>query len=491
MMHMVQSLLKYLLELRETFSSSFSDRIYPETFFEEINEQCRIFFVPYSPVLFVVWLPYLHLDTLILPNEPLVIALRLGLTAITIMAWIIRFLWQHPQRHYIVVNAMIYYLIIATGIITGLAKAHPSYVGGYCFVIIVISALPLRLLHLFTGLGISLAAFASLCWYFGVSFAEPSLQYSLQDLIGAVVVNIVLSSGWLVLRRNSFQKGRALQELNERISRQQDALEEQNQTLERTTTLLEQANLYLGDANEELGASNQTLQQLNLEKTELMAIVSHDLKNPITVVRGLAEILRDETLSQEKKNTVLDQLTLVGDRMLELVKNLLDLNHLESGLMTFHPRPLDINHLLVWAVNQYKSPAEAKNLTIQYENTSAQNMVIADEQAMMQVLDNIVSNAVKYSPMGKNIFLRLRSDAEKVRIEVEDEGEGISSNDMKRLFGKFARLSAQPTGGEHSTGLGLSIVKKMVEAMNGKVWCESELGRGARFIVELQRYQST
>jgi signal transduction histidine kinase len=98
-----------------------------------------------------------------------------------------------------------------------------------------------------------------------------------------VVVNIVLSSGWLVLRRNSFQKGRALQELNERISRQQDALEEQNQTLERTTTLLEQANLYLGDANEELGASNQTLQQLNLEKTELMAIVSHDLKNPSKV----------------------------------------------------------------------------------------------------------------------------------------------------------------------------------------------------------------
>ena len=102
----------------------------------------------------------------------------------------------------------------------------------------------------------------------------------------------------------------------------------------------------------------------------------------------------------------------------------------------------------------------------------------------MQVLENLVSNAVKYSPPGKNIFVRLQHSAEAVRCEVQDEGPGLSPEDQKKLFGKFARLSAKPTGGEHSTGLGLSIVKKMVEAMNGKVWCESELGKGATFIVE-------
>ena len=102
----------------------------------------------------------------------------------------------------------------------------------------------------------------------------------------------------------------------------------------------------------------------------------------------------------------------------------------------------------------------------------------------MQVLENLVSNAVKYSPPGKNIFVRLKRHAEAVRVEVQDEGPGLSAEDQKKLFGKFARLSAKPTGGEHSTGLGLSIVKKMVEAMNGRVWCESELGRGATFIVE-------
>jgi signal transduction histidine kinase len=112
---------------------------------------------------------------------------------------------------------------------------------------------------------------------------------------------------------------------------------------------------------------------------------------------------------------------------------------------------------------------------------------LADEQMLNQILDNIFSNALKYSPHGKSIFVRVESRETVVRVEIQDEGEGISPEDMTKLFGKFARLSARPTGGEHSTGLGLSIVKKMVEAMNGKVWCESEVGKGATFIVELPR----
>jgi len=96
-----------------------------------------------------------------------------------------------------------------------------------------------------------------------------------------------------------------------------------------------------------------------------------------------------------------------------------------------------------------------------------------------------VSNAVKYSPPGKNIHVRLKKLPEVIRCEVQDEGPGLSAEDQKKLFGKFARLSAKPTGGEHATGLGLSIVKKLVEAMNGQVWCESEPGEGAKFVVQL------
>jgi len=103
---------------------------------------------------------------------------------------------------------------------------------------------------------------------------------------------------------------------------------------------------------------------------------------------------------------------------------------------------------------------------------------------MVQVMENLLSNAVKYSPPGKNIHVRLKKLPDTVRFEVQDEGPGLSAEDQKRLFGKFARLSAKPTGGENATGLGLSIVKRMVEAMNGRVWCESEPGKGAMFVVE-------
>jgi len=94
---------------------------------------------------------------------------------------------------------------------------------------------------------------------------------------------------------------------------------------------------------------------------------------------------------------------------------------------------------------------------------------------------------VKYSPTGTNVFVSITQDMGIVRISVRDEGPGLSDDDKTKLFGKFARLSAQPTGGEHSSGLGLSIVKKMVEAMRGRVWCESVFGEGATFVVELPK----
>ena len=115
-------------------------------------------------------------------------------------------------------------------------------------------------------------------------------------------------------------------------------------------------------------------------------------------------------------------------------------------------------------------------------------MVAADTTQLVQIMDNLVSNAVKYSPSGKNIYVRVYQVDSRVRAEIKDEGPGISAEDQKRLFGKFARLSARPTAGEHSTGLGLAIVKRLVESMKGKVWCESHPGQGAAFIVELPEW---
>ena len=111
-------------------------------------------------------------------------------------------------------------------------------------------------------------------------------------------------------------------------------------------------------------------------------------------------------------------------------------------------------------------------------------IAIVDSNLVAHVLENLLSNAIKYSPPGKNIYLRVGRMPEVIQCEVRDEGPGLSADDQGKLFGKFARLSAKPTGGEHATGLGLSIVKRMVQAMNGRVWCESELRIGSTFLVE-------
>jgi signal transduction histidine kinase len=239
-------------------------------------------------------------------------------------------------------------------------------------------------------------------------------------------------------------------------------------------------------ANNELSEQNYELAALNHEKNELMGIVSHDLKNPIGAVRGFADLIRHGFVPPEQIVDVSGRIVDTANRMLELVQQLLEVNQLESGAMRFNTVAIDITPTVESVVWQYQEQAKLKNITIEFSNDHrASTIVLADERAIIQVLDNIISNAVKYSLHGKRVFVRVLGGEHSVCVHVQDEGPGISADDMTKLFGKFARLSAQPTGGEHSTGLGLSIVKKMVEAMNGRVWCESELGNGATFVVEL------
>jgi len=169
--------------------------------------------------------------------------------------------------------------------------------------------------------------------------------------------------------------------------------------------------------------------------------------------------------------------------MAEMVQNLLDANRIERGEMKLDLASTELVALVSSIVETQRPRAAAKQQKIALETDAAPVPALVDSGVMVQVLENLVSNAIKYSPPGRSIFMRLKRDTGTVRIEVQDEGPGLSAEDQKKLFGKFARLSAKPTGGEHATGLGLSIVKRMVEAMNGKVWCESEPGRGATFIV--------
>lgn len=244
-------------------------------------------------------------------------------------------------------------------------------------------------------------------------------------------------------------------------------------------------------ANDELRKSNEQLRILDMEKNELLGMVSHDLKNPISAIIMSSEMMRDEMLGEfpmTYKVIVNDQLQ-TARRMEQILLNLLQVNALEDGRIVVNFQVFDPVSILQSIAEDYSIRASSKKITLHYQSTSSA-LVNADEALLYQVFDNLLSNAIKYSPLEKRVWIL--ASVEPVEglgqcfvVRFKDEGHGILPEEMPRLFGKFARLSTQPTGNESSTGLGLSIVKKLVESMKGRVWCESEYGNGATFLVAL------
>jgi signal transduction histidine kinase len=241
------------------------------------------------------------------------------------------------------------------------------------------------------------------------------------------------------------------------------------------------------NARAEIASLNNHLVELNKEKNEFLGIVAHDLKNPLSGIKMLSKVLYDEheAISREDIRELANDILNTSARMFELITNLLDINAIERGGVRVNIEPFDLAGIADAVAETYQARAQAKSIALHFQAEDNLPFALADQNATIQALDNIISNAVKYSPHGKNIYIRVKTASSRIRCEVQDEGPGLNAEDKQKLFGKFARLSAQPTGGEHSTGLGLSIVKRMVEAMNGNVWCESEVGHGATFIVEL------
>jgi signal transduction histidine kinase/tetratricopeptide (TPR) repeat protein len=346
---------------------------------------------------------------------------------------------------------------------------------------------------------------------------EQQIQSLIRNsLVGGVVFALLLLgvavSRYNIKQRSAAQLRQANEQLagaNAEITRQMDVQAEQAREIEIANTALQELNATLAE-------KNTRLLDLDNEKNEFLGIVAHDLKNPLTGIRGLAEMMAEygEDMDANERKNFLTSIITSSNRMFELLTNLLDINTIERGGIHLNPVAFDLSTKAEVVTDLYRDRAAQKDITLHFQGLSVTNTsthdasqatatVFTDETIMHQVLDNLISNAVKYSPNGKQIWVDVQerlwvvdkassSANEKtpqsrnlVRVLVRDEGPGISPEDMKKLFGKFARLSAQPTGGEHSTGLGLSIVKRLVEAMGGRVWCESELGKGATFILEL------
>lgn len=240
-----------------------------------------------------------------------------------------------------------------------------------------------------------------------------------------------------------------------------------------------------------LAKTNEELRRANEEKNEFLGIATHDLKSPLAVIEGLTDLLQiehaEKGLTEFREYT--DGILESSRRMSALIINLLDINRIERGEAALRAVPVPAVEAMEAAIDRHSTAAGAKEISFQRAySLPHETLVQGDTDGIAQVLDNFISNAIKFSPRSSRVHFTISRVGEIIRFGVRDEGPGLSAEDQAHLFVKFARLSARPTGGELSTGLGLSIAKRLAELMNGRVGCVSKFGEGAFFYFDLSEF---
>ncbi|MBF0435807.1 MAG: hybrid sensor histidine kinase/response regulator [Magnetococcales bacterium] len=234
----------------------------------------------------------------------------------------------------------------------------------------------------------------------------------------------------------------------------------------------------------EFNRQKKHLMELNALKNKFLGMAAHDLRNPLTSICGLSEMMLHMKLKEEEQLRFLTTIHEVGLQMRSLIDDLLDVSVIESGQFTMNLAPGNLEQLVQSRVDLFRFAAEKKQITILVEPQVTPETRF-DGARLVQVVDNLLANAIKFSLPGSHVWVRTGQADGKVWMAVTDQGPGLSADDQKRLFGAFQRLSTRPTGKEKSTGLGLCIVKKIMDAHQGEVCVTSEVGQGSTFTVRL------
>jgi signal transduction histidine kinase len=265
-----------------------------------------------------------------------------------------------------------------------------------------------------------------------------------------------------------------------------EQLQEANARLEERVN---QRTRELTAANRRLAAQWARLQRANAFKREILGTVAHDLRNPLSVIIGRAEILdrmlSDPNHSVENAKAQIDHIHSAADRLTEMVESLITDAMADALNITIRREPVDLA-TIVRDVAEANQPLAAKKQQRIEVSAPSGKLIACDGDRIREAIDNLLSNAIKYSPIGGRIELSLDLRPDSAQIRVKDEGPGMTEKDISRLYGRFQRLSAKPTGGESSIGLGLSIVKRIIDLHGGAIGAESPgLGHGTTFTLTL------
>ena len=229
------------------------------------------------------------------------------------------------------------------------------------------------------------------------------------------------------------------------------------------------------------------LKNIDKIKADFFASMSHELRTPLTFIKEGINLLLEKAGKEtgDKQKRLLAIMAEESNRLIELINSFLDLSKMEAGMMRYAFFPEDITPLIYKTINGIEPLAVAKNITIEAQLNSDLPVVKMDSERILQVLRNLLGNAVKFTNNGGYIQVRARPLNNGVEVSVTDTGEGIAAEDLKHIFDKFQQAGKANNNNNVGTGLGLSIVKHIIDAHGGKVWAESTVGIGSTFIFVL------
>ncbi len=262
-------------------------------------------------------------------------------------------------------------------------------------------------------------------------------------------------------------------------------LRRENQRLQRE---LQISNQQLTASYAELQTAYARLQELDKAKASFFSMVSHDLRHPIAVAKGYMELIRtgNEELSAESRSYV--QVAEQEMRYIaEMVDDVLDLSRMDAGYYHIDQQPLQVSMLLQQARLAFRAQATPRHITIQLEPCEDLPLISADALRLNQVLSNLLENALKFTPKGGRITLSAQPLENEIQITVSDTGVGIEPGEHEKIFDRFYRIKRGEQVEDKGSGLGLAICREIIRLHGGRIWAESEMGKGAAFHLTLQR----
>lgn len=260
-----------------------------------------------------------------------------------------------------------------------------------------------------------------------------------------------------------------------------------NEELAKTNGALKRVNGELEVKNEELKRLNEEVLELTHSRLVFFTNISHELRTPLTLIADPVEMLLEDSGIKGKSRELLKMVQRNAVALQQLVSSILDFRKIQNGKMDLELYRFDIVKALEIWVGDFQLTAERKRIKLHLDmaDFSGSHEVIADKEKIARVVFNLLSNALKYTPVGGDIFVSLKDEAERLRLDVRDTGKGISQDEATKIFERFFQAKGAASG----TGIGLALVKSFVELHHGEVWVESELGKGSDFVVVIPRQQ--